>query len=52
MKHIITLVAIAFTLSLGACCSKDGTCPMGGKPAAAKGDSCCATKGAACKHKH
>ncbi len=51
MKHIITLVAIAFTLSLGACCSKDGTCPMGGK-AAAKSDSCCATKGAACKHKH
>ncbi len=50
MKHIIALVAIAFTL--GACCSKDGTCPLTGKKKAAAADSCCAAKGPACKHKH
>ncbi|MEK0450438.1 MAG: hypothetical protein RL088_2706 [Verrucomicrobiota bacterium] len=56
MKHIITLVAVAFTLSLGACCTTGSTCPMGGKKAdtccAKKADSCCAKKDGSCKHKH
>ena len=58
MKSIITLVALAFTLSLGACCTKDGgTCPMGGKKDCAM-KACCkanpktCTKEGGCKHKH
>jgi hypothetical protein len=52
MKHIITLVAIAFTLSLGACCST-GTCPAGAKKECSTAKKCCGSQ--ACKdkaHKH
>ena len=57
MKHIISLVALAFTLSLGACCTKDGgSCPMGGKKDCATAKGCCktktCTKEGGCKHKH
>lgn len=46
MKHIITLVAVAFALTLGACCSTDSKCPL------KKKESCCDTgKGACCKKK-
>jgi hypothetical protein len=61
MKHIITLIAVAFTLSLGACCTTGGSCPTGAKKCCgseackAKGDKkCCGSE--ACKtkgaHKH
>lgn len=59
MKHILTLVTVAFTLSLGACCTKgSGSCPMGGKKSecahgskacpsgkkdCAEGSKCCST---------
>ena len=58
MKSIITLVAIAFTLSLGACSTKGGTCPMSGKKDCAMAKTCCTsnpktcTKEGGCKHKH
>ena len=57
MKTIITLVAVAFTLSLGACCSTGGeTCSMGGKKECSTAKKCCATKTCTkeggCKHKH
>ncbi len=54
MKHIITLITVAFTLSLGACCSTGGsTCPMGGKAKCADKKECCGSKTCkkgSCKH--
>jgi hypothetical protein len=61
MKHIITLIAVAFTLSLGACCTTGGTCPVGGKKDCSKTEcstdkkKCCgsqACKDKAAAHKH
>lgn len=56
MKHIITLIAVAFTLSLGACCTTGGTCPAGAKKECSTDKKkCCgsqACKDKAAAHKH